>query len=297
MAATKVTGKLSGTDVAFLSAFDDRDYSRDGSRPMYNILRVQRDLGSRSRIGMAYTDKIDGEASNRVLDVDGRLVFRDLYSLQFQAAGSRDVRDGTTVTAPLWDLRLVRSGRAFGLDYRLGGISEDFRTQSGFISRPGLGRASASHRYTIFGERGSLVERFNTELVADGIWKYRNFVRGDEALEKKLHLNTTASLRGGWSAGASVLVEQFGYDPDLYAGYQVEIPATGGAPSDTVPFTGTPRLNNLDWVINLGTPRLTYGSASLFLIWGKDENFYEWAPSDVRIGTLTVTCARPTSCA
>ncbi|MHB1224033.1 MAG: carbohydrate binding family 9 domain-containing protein [Gemmatimonadaceae bacterium] len=293
VAATKLTGKVSGTDVALLSAFDDRGYSVDGSRPMFNIVRLQRDLGNRSRIGMAYTDKLDGDASNRVLDVDGRLVFRDLYSLQFQVAGSRDERDGETVSAPLWDLRLVRSGRAFGLNYRLGGISEDFRTLSGFISRPGLGRASASHRYTMFGDRGAFIESFNTELLADGTWKYRGFLRGDDALEKKLHLNTTASLRGGCSAGASVLVEQFGFDPDLYAGYMVERPAGDGAPVDTVPFTGTPNIGNLDWVINLGTPQLGFGSASLFLIWGRDENFYEWAPADIRIGTLTINL-RPT---
>lgn len=293
VAATKLTGKISGTDVALLSAFDDRSYSTDGNRPMFNIVRVQRDLGSRSRIGMAYTDKVDGNSSNRVLDVDGRLVFRDLYSLQFQAAGSRDERDGEVVSAPLWDARLVRSGRAFGFNYRLGGISQDFRTLSGFISRPGLGRASASHRYTIFGDRGAFVESFNTELLTDGIWKYRGFLKGDDAIEKKLHLNTSASLRGGWSAGASVLIEQFSFDPDLYAGYKVERPATVSTPMDTVPFTGTPRLGNLDWVINLGTPQLGFGSASLFLIWGRDENFYEWAPADVRIGTLTVNL-RPT---
>lgn len=293
VAATKLTGKVSGTDVALLSALDDRSYSRDSDRPLYNIVRVQRDLGNRSRVGMAYTDKVDGDASNRVLNLDGRLVFRDLYSVQFQAAGSRDVKDGTTVTAPLWDLRLSRAGRAYGFTYRVSGISEDFRTESGFISRPGLGRLSATNRYTLFGERGAVVESFNTELVADGTWKYRRFVRGEEALEKKLHLNTTASLRGGWSAGASVLVEQFGFDPDLYAGYHVELPATGGAPVDTVPFTGTPHLNNLDWVLNLGTPKLAYGSASLFLIWGRDENFDEWSSANIRIGTLTFNL-RPT---
>ena len=133
---------------------------------------------------------------------------------------------------------------------RVAGIDEEFETQSGFISRGGVGRASATHRYTLFGERGSRVESFTTELVLDGAWKYDRFVNGKDALEKKLHLNASASLRGGWSAGASVLVEEFGFDPDLYAGYMVEVERPDGT-VEAVPFTGTPRLPNLDWVLTL----------------------------------------------
>lgn len=293
MVAAKLTGKVSGTDVALLSAVDDRAYSYEDDRPVFNIVRVQRDVGRSSRVGLVYTDRVDGNAANRVLGVDSRLVFRELYSAQLQVAGSRDEHDGETVTAPLWDARLVRSGRSFGFNYRVGGVAEDFRTASGFISRPGVGRVSASHRYTIFGDRGALVESFNTELVMDGTWKYRHFVDGDAAQDRKLHINTTTSLRGGWSAGASLLLERFGYDPDLYTGYMVEVPGAGGAGMDTVPFTGTPHLDNLDWVVNLETPRLTHGSASFSLIWGKDDNFYEWSSAAITIATVNLNL-RPT---
>ena len=293
VAAMKLAGKLSGTDIALLSAVDDSAYSATGDRPLYNVLRLQRDVGRGSRLGMAYTDKIDGSASNRVLDLDGRLVFGDVYSLSMQAAGSRTVRNGTTVTAPLWNARLVRNGRAFGFSYMASGISEDFRTETGFISRPGLARVNATHRFTVFGKRGARVESFNTELMLDDQWKYSRLMTGGDAIEKKLHVNTTAALRGGWSAGASVLIESFGYDPELFAGYQVEVPVAGGAALDTVPFTGTPRIGNLDWVLNLGTPRLKYGSGSLFVIWGRDENFYEWSSADILITTVTANL-RPT---
>ena len=291
--AAKLTGKVSGTDVALLSAVDDRSYSLADDRPLFNIVRVQRDVGRSSRVGLVYTDRMDGDATNRVLGVDSRLVFRELYTLQLQAAGSHDEREGSTVNAPLWDARLIRNGRSFGFNYRVSGIDEDFRTASGFISRTGIGKVNASHRYTIFGDRGALVESFNTELVADGTWKYHRFVDGGGALDKKLHLNTTASLRGGWSAGASVLMERFGYDPDLFSGYMVEVPVAGGGGLDTIPFTGTPHLDNLDWVLNIDTPRLTHGSASVSLIWGKDENFHEWSSARIFIATLNVNL-RPT---
>lgn len=290
--AAKLTGKVRGTEVAVLSAVDDDDYSATGSNPVINVLRVQRDLGRSSRLGMLYTDRVDGDRSNRVVDVDGRLVFGGVYAVQFQGAASRTEREGTTITGPLWDLRLLRNGRAFGFRYQLNGVDEDFRTETGIVSRPNFARANAMHRYTLFGERGSRVETFTTELVADVLWKHDRLFGGDEALEKKLHLNTSSTLRGGWRAGASVLVETFGFDPDLYRGYRVERPLAGGG-VDTVPFTGTPRLPNLDWVVTLATPQFRRFSGNAFLIWGKDENFFEWASADILIGTTALNW-RPT---
>ena len=47
---------------------------------MYNILRAQRDIGGQSRLGMAYTDRVVGNDYNRVADVDGRILFGQVYS-------------------------------------------------------------------------------------------------------------------------------------------------------------------------------------------------------------------------
>jgi hypothetical protein len=101
-AAAKLTGKMSGVDVALLSAVDDRVASRSGrEHPVYNVLRLQRDVGGRSRVGVAYTDRVEGGDYNRVADVDGPFVFRDIYSAQFQLAGSVTRRDLVTRAAPL----------------------------------------------------------------------------------------------------------------------------------------------------------------------------------------------------
>src|SRR4051795_8041180 len=61
VAAAKLTGKAFGTDLALLSAVDDRAGSvSGGDHPVYNLLRVQRDVGTQSRVGLVYTDKVDG---------------------------------------------------------------------------------------------------------------------------------------------------------------------------------------------------------------------------------------------
>src|SRR5919112_6136478 len=51
VAAAKLTGKAFGTDLAVLTAVDDRVGSATGKHPIYNLLRMQRDVGSQSRVG------------------------------------------------------------------------------------------------------------------------------------------------------------------------------------------------------------------------------------------------------
>jgi hypothetical protein len=82
-AAAKLTGKIAGTDVAVLSAVDDPGLGRDqpGRHPLFNIVRVQRDVGARSRLGAIVTDReADGGGFNRVAGLDTRVVFGRVYA-------------------------------------------------------------------------------------------------------------------------------------------------------------------------------------------------------------------------
>ena len=65
----------------------------------------------------------------------------------------------------------------------------------------------------------------------------------------------------------------------------MEVPRPGGG-LDTIPFTGTPDIFNLDYVLDVTTPEWKRGSANVFVVWGKDENFDEWSSADILIGTL-----------
>src|SRR5262249_11496542 len=57
--AARATGKLSGMEIGFISAVDDTSTSPTGDHPVYNLLRLRRDLGGLSTGGVTYTDKID----------------------------------------------------------------------------------------------------------------------------------------------------------------------------------------------------------------------------------------------
>jgi hypothetical protein len=293
LAAVKLTGKLAGLNVGYLAAVDDTSGSFDlGHHPVYNILRVQRDVGRASRIGLIYTDKEDGPASNRMLAADTRVVLSPRWSLQLLGAMSRTARPGTPVlSGPSFRGSLLRSGRTFGASYSVVGHHPEFRASSGLISRPAVVDATATHSYTVFGREGGRLERASLDLRLNGVWQFHDFTGGREALEKKAHLNANLQLRGGWQLGASVLVEEFRFDESLYEGYAIER-NTGGV-LDTIPFTGTPRLPNLDWVISFNTPQFKHWSVGLFYLWGKDENFFEWASAN--IGFLTLSASwRPT---
>ena len=134
--AAKFTGKVSGTEMGFLSAVDS-DLSDSGDRPLFNILRVKRDVGEESTVGLAYTDRIEGSSYNRLASADTRLVFGGIYDLQMQGALSFDRTSGTEQTGHLWDLSLRRQGREFGFNVSFKGISDDLIARSGFLSRVG----------------------------------------------------------------------------------------------------------------------------------------------------------------
>jgi hypothetical protein len=288
--AAKLTGKIAGTRLAALVALDGAEMSATGrDHPFFSIVRVQRDLGSHSRIGLVYTDRMEGARSNRVAEVDAHLAFASLYALDVQGALSR-TREADVRTAPLWQAVLVRNGRRFGFRHSIRGLHPDFRADSGFISRGGITHANLDHRVTFFGPPKGFWESLSCDVVLDGIWRYRDFARGP-ALEKKLHFNNNVTLRGGWKAGASVLVETFAFDPELYEGYALA--RTTPAGTEILPFVAAPAIDNLDYVLSLNTPEYSSFSGSFQYLWGRDENFFEWSPADIKYLTLTADW-RPT---
>jgi hypothetical protein len=209
--------------------------------------------------------------------VDGRLLFGGINTLQLQLAGSRTRAAGVTTTAPLWYARFVRNGRTFGFRAQLNASDPDFRAQSGFFSRPGLSHANLDPRVTLYGKAGGLVESVTGDVNVDGLYRYDQYFTSAGMQEEKVHVNTNVRLRGGWTAGASVLMEQFGYPAEVYEGYRIELPRADGSGADTVPFVGRPAIPNRDYVLQLETPEFAQFSGNVFVLWGHDENFLEWA--------------------
>ncbi|HKK27326.1 MAG TPA: DUF5916 domain-containing protein [Gemmatimonadota bacterium] len=283
--ATKLSGSVAGFSTGVLSALN-RPSPGDLHRSVFNVLRAQADVGSESTVGLLYTDRLHGVDYNHVAAADTRLVLGDAYVLSAQAGGSVTKDGGSPRWGPLWDVSLERSGRSFGATASFRAISPDFVTDAGFLSRTGVAHASASPRLTFFGSPSSPLESATTSVVVYGDWLYDDLFggRGPEAL--KLHLNADLAFRSGWRTGASVLFERFYYPPYLYADYAIE--RTTPAGTDTIPFTGTPSIPNLDVVLRTATPHFDRFDAGLTLILGRDENFYEWAPAYIFIANASM---------
>ena len=277
VAAVKLTGTTFGTDIGLLSAVDQKFASATGTdNPIFTILRAQRTLGPGSRVGLVYTDRIEGGDYNRVAEVDSRLVFKEIYGLNLQLAGSRTRVGGVTTTAPLWLSQFTVQDRIWGLRSLFAGIGDDFRDASGFIGRAGIVHSYVDPSYTTYGRPGALLQRFTGDIVVDGIWQYQNFIHGRHLQDKKLHFNGNATLRGGWNVGAGYFVESFGYDSALYADYRLKLPN-----GSVVQFTGQPTIANGEYIVQIGTPQWKHFSASGYFLQGHDENFFEWASGDL----------------
>jgi hypothetical protein len=264
VAAAKLTGKAFSTDLALLSAVDDPDVSPTRDHPVYNILRLQRDIGANSRVGMVYTDRIEGGDYNRVLGAD----------------------------APLWQARFNRNGRTVGFAASINASDEEFRARSGFFPRPGLVHLNFRPRVTLYGGAGSLMESATFDVNLNGRWRYAEFVGGQGIMDEQLHFNVNTTLRGGWNLTGSLLLETFGYPHEIYGGYRVEVPTLDGG-ADTVAFVGRPRIPNRDYVLSFETPEYKHFSARAFTLWGNDENFFEWSPGRILFVDLGLTW-RPT---
>jgi hypothetical protein len=281
IAATKITGKVTArTNLAFLAAVDDEALSATGEdHPVFNILRVQQDIGAKSRAALVYTDRIDGDRSNRVIGSDARLVWKDIYSLTMQGALSRTAIGPTVTSAPLWQGVFARAGRRFGMRYTVRGVDPDFRAAAGFISRTGIASGNFNHQLITYGKQGSALERWSSDVVVDGTWQYDELMAGRASQDRKLHFNNNFTLKGGWRVGGSVLFETFGYDKALYTDYYLGRPGASGL--EFIRYPDGPRLPNLDYVFSATTPQRGGVELDALVLWGKDENFYEWSSADI----------------
>ncbi|HEX6134470.1 MAG TPA: DUF5916 domain-containing protein [Longimicrobiales bacterium] len=291
--AAKLNGKIGSLNVGVLSAVDDESLSAtQAGHPVFNIVRLRRDLGAQSNAGIVYTDRVDGDDYNRVAGADTRLLL-GRYILAAQLASSFTSRAGQTARwSPLFDFALTRTGRDWGFNVVVEGVHPEFVASSGFISRSGIAHANISPRRTFFPQNG-IIETLSTSLILDGTWDYDRFRRGTEPNDMKLQTSTNLSLRGGWRATLFTWLESFMYPADLYSRFYIERHDGAGAVIDTAGYTGTHRLPNYGGLVAVHTPQFRTVSGSAEIVAGHDVNFDEWSSAWIFFTTLNADW-RPT---
>jgi hypothetical protein len=238
----KLAGKIGPMGIAYIGAVDDRAFSPTNDYPVFNLLRLRRDLGANSTVGAAYTDRIDGGAWNRVLGADARLIWGKIWFSSAQVVGSwtKDSSGAGVRSGELWDVTLYdRTGYSYGNHAALLGVSPDFTALSGFVNRVNIVQGRLFNRFTWYGKPGALLENTTTFIGIEPIWRYNDFFKLKSTIEGTISQRLLLTMRGGWVGTLYWQNAHQRFDSVDYAGYQVDSAGT------LVPFDIPGGLYNL----------------------------------------------------
>ena len=245
VAGAKLTGKAGETNLAYLGAVDAVDPAT-GKNPVYNVLRVGRDLGASSTAGLVYTDRVEGTDYNRVFGADARMIWLQRWFSQLQIAGSWTRDAGGARAGTLWDATLGDyTGRRYGNHFEFVGITPHFEAASGFVNRTGVVSARLFNRFTWYGKPGATMEQLQTYFMVSPLWRYDDFWHARGTIEGGYTSTWGLTLRGGWNLNAAISDNLQRFDSAAYAGYRVDRGV------DTVAFTIPHGLYNL-FAANVG---------------------------------------------
>ncbi len=217
IAGTKLTGKVGNFGVGYLGAVDELN---DSTNTWVNLVRLRRDVGAGSNIGLVYTDRTQSsDIFNRVVGGDARMLLGQRYALTLLGAASttgEDVDD--SFTGGMWSARFERTGRGLSFNAEVEDVSPEFDAGSGFINRVGDVQWSSRLSYNWYGSRGALVERWGPSIESSASWEHDDFWSGDLWEEGQLQLGFSTSFRGNFTIFGTYFREGFDIAPNRYAG-------------------------------------------------------------------------------
>ena len=230
VAGAKLTGKVGSVQVGYLGAVDEVGTDRD--RPVVNLVRVRRDLGSASNTGLLYTDRtLSSQDYNRVLGLDGRFVFHRSYTFTAMAAGSRTASpDEGVESGTFLALQLERASPTLTFNFQVEDVDPGFLAGSGLIPRVGDTQMQTRLEYNFRGEPGALVEQFRPGFDASAFWSHDDYWNGKGWEEAQIRYGVTTSLKRNVTVLLAGTAKQFRFAADRYEGLFVSDGAGGGVP-------------------------------------------------------------------
>lgn len=162
----RLTGKLGKWAVGALGADDEAPGAvipagdpGSGERAGIGALRLQREIGDQSTVGVLATSRDFSSSSNRVLALDTLVRLNPTWTLSAQAAlGATRSLDGTTRTGPAYYAELKRDGRGLDYDAIYTDFDPDFRAPLGFVKRVDMRQVEQTVEYRWWPEGGRVVK-------------------------------------------------------------------------------------------------------------------------------------------
>jgi hypothetical protein len=173
----RVTGKAGPWMMGGLVA-DDRapgqlvsaDDPRSGTRATDSVLRLARELGKDSHIGMLATSSDFGSASNRVVSLDTRLRLKGTWFFKGQATTSDTrLQDGKRQSGPAYYAALSHSSRKLTYATVYTDRSPTFYSELGYIPRVDIREVKNDVAYS-WRPTGGKVVSFGPAITVMGNW-------------------------------------------------------------------------------------------------------------------------------
>lgn len=204
----KLTGKVGGATLGYLGAVDRVG---DEGDMFVNLIRVRQDVGAASTIGAIYTDRTrTGDDFNRVVGLDGRVVFKRRYTLQLQSAASWDRNVGAGTSAGgMFYAQLARAGRGLTYSGLFEDLSTGFTPESGFIRRLAEAHAQSQISYNWYGARGAFLERWGPSLNLQGYWDHDSLWDGNRWNEAAAQLSVSFALKNNTNVWLTTSLSEF----------------------------------------------------------------------------------------
>jgi hypothetical protein len=221
-----MTGKVRDITVGYLGAVDESPTTLLGGsgKALFNILRVKRDVGRASSVGLLYTDRsmTEGEGFNRVVAGDARIVLGARYTFTGQAAWSwTGSQEGDAGGRPSFEASLARTGRMFSWDISAQDYHPDFQARSGYLTRIGEAQAIGNMGFTHYGAPGAIVEKASLGFRAETYFQHDELWAGQGPYEAEVQVIPALTFRGDRSVSIILRSGYFEFRPERYAGYQV----------------------------------------------------------------------------
>jgi hypothetical protein len=231
-AGAKLTGKMGGFTVGYLGALDESPGSLFGQsgEALFNLLRLRRDVGQQSSVGILFTDRTltEGGSFNRVLAGDTRMVLGRSHTVTAQAASSWTSAEGVESGAKAaFVLSVARTGRVFSWDLNVQDYHPEFQARSGYLTRIGEAQAIGNVGLTHYGAPGALLERASLTFRAESYFDHEEMWNGEGPYEAEVQLNPSFSFKGDRTVSFIFRNGYFEFRPEHYAGYGVEGPGEG----------------------------------------------------------------------
>ncbi len=272
IAGAKITGKVGSFNVGYMGAVDQVASSLSERDAVVNLVRMRRDLGTSSTIGMTYTDRTRStDVFNRVVGADARLVMGGRYTLQLVGAGSvRGLGEDGSEMGTLTSASFERTGRTFSFNGEFENIQPAFEAGSGFIRRVGLTQIQGNVSLNRIGRPGDLLERWGPSLSVRTLWDHDTFWDGGRTEESEVRLTTTASFRNNITLFATGTRTDFHFPASDYGGLFTRVGPDESAPLavDQAHFQGLLGANLFlmasSWRKVRGNIRLGWSETPLF---------------------------------